>query len=103
MVIKHPGLTVEKAKRMGYRYPKILATGECAGIMPMIYTTGIFVGLDKFEYRTRFCYETWAEAEKSLAAWDGHGDPPGNWIKEKGAVGGDRMNPMYKRSKHEPV
>lgn len=79
-------LTIKEANELGYSPAKILLSGECAGVRNMIYTVALCVGLDEFCYRTRFCYETRAEAETALAGWDGTGDPPGPWIKEKGAV-----------------
>ena len=82
-------------EEMGYSPVKLLATGEWAGVMNMIYTCGILVGLDESGYKTRFCYETRKEAEAALAQWDGNGDPPGNWIKQKGGI--ERMNPNYKK------
>lgn len=85
-----PQLTAEQAEALGYRPARVLPSGECAGVMRMLYTYGLFVGLGAF-YRTRFCYPDKASAEAALAAWDGRGDPPGPWIKEKGAV--DRRNP----------
>ncbi len=85
---------IEEALEWGYWNAKLLSNGEMAGCRRMMYTTGLFVGLTAQGYRTRFCFHTEAEAEASLVAWDGTGDPPGNWVKEKGAV--ERMNPNYK-------
>lgn len=31
----------------------------------------------------RYCYENYRDAQNALMAWDGEGDPPGPWIKEK--------------------
>ena len=74
----------------GYTHCILLTTGELAGIMPMLYTTGLFVGLTEAGWRTRFCYEHRNDAIAALDAWDGHGDPPGAWIKEKPS---DRLGP----------
>lgn len=37
----------------------------------------------------------WFDALVSLVNWNGAGDPPGDWIKQKGAPvrGGERHNP----------
>lgn len=86
-------LTKEQAEGLGYKPARVLPSGECAGVMNMMFTAGLFVGLGNF-YRTRFCYPTRADAEKALAEWDGLGDPPGPWIKEKGSA--DRSNPNSK-------
>lgn len=77
----------------GYQLARRLPTGEVAAIMSMIFTVGLFVGLDETGYRTRFCFPTFTDAALALLEWNGEGDPPGNWIKAKGAPGGDRMNP----------
>lgn len=75
----------------GYRVPRMLPSGEVAAIRNMVYTCGLFVGLDLTGYRTRFCYPDAIAALWALMQWDGSGDPPGNWIKEKGRV--ERANP----------
>jgi len=67
------------------------ATGELAGIMAFLFTYGLCVGLDDTGYRTRYCYPTFGDAILALIEWDGHGDPPGPWIKQKGGV--ERSNP----------
>lgn len=76
--------TSEQACLMGYRWAKRLASGETAAVERMIATWGLFVGLDLLGYRTRFCYPDENSACNALGTWDGYGDPPGPWIKEKG-------------------
>lgn len=72
-----------------------LASGEWAAVQKFLYTWGLVVGLDEFGRRTRFCYRLMQDAFMALEDWNGHGDPPGNWIKEKGRV--ERDNPaMFK-------
>ena len=66
-----------------YAPRKVLSTGEQAGISDYAYTAALVVGLCEGGYRTRYCYETRAQAEAALQAWDGTGDPPGPWIKQK--------------------
>lgn len=80
-----------KFQSFGYSNVKQLATGEWAGTQAMVYTTGLMVGLDNTGYRTRFCYPNQVTATEALKEWDGFNDPPGPWIKEKGAV--ERSNP----------
>ena len=67
----------------GYREIRRLPTGEIAGLMRFLFTTGLCVGLDDSGYRTRFCFDGWNDAAQSLDAWDGRGFPPGWWIKQK--------------------
>ena len=77
----------------GYAPCIVLPTGEIAGVMPMIFTTGLFVGLTSDAWRTRYCYERREDAVAALDAWDGRDDPPGPWIKVKGHPGGERLGP----------
>ncbi len=69
---------------MGYETPTLLSTGEIAAGRRMLYTYGLFVGMNAWGYRTRFCYPNREEALKALAGYTGKNDPPGPWIKEKG-------------------
>ncbi len=78
---------------MEYHPLKRLATGELAGVYDYLYTAGLVVGIDPVGWRTRFCYETRFQAEQALEQWDGRGDPPGNWIKQKPE---DRYGPALK-------
>lgn len=80
----------------GYSYVRELPSGVWLGLQRMAYTTGLFVGLDETGYEHRYCYEYSVAALHALLHWDGEGDPPGPWIKQKGARGGDRLNPRLK-------
>lgn len=77
----------------GYRDCRRLPNGEVIGVMPQLFTFGLFVGLDEYGYKRRFCYESASDANYALAQWDGSGDPPGPWIKEKPS---DRLGPGAK-------
>jgi len=82
----------ETLKRAGYENLRRLPNGDVIGTQRMIFTTGLFVGLWAYGYHTRFCYEREADAVTACQTWDGTGDPPGPWIKEKPA---DRLNPQW--------
>ena len=88
---------IEMLEANGYRHLKLLDTGELAAIMPQLFTVGLFVGLKRYGYRTRFCFATMEDAKESLRNWTGVNDPPGNWIKEKGRI--ERMNPRYEKGR----
>lgn len=90
-------LDIYEAEKRGYIQPRILKTGECAGIIRFVYTWGICVGISNFGYKTRFCFDEKEEALKALSEWTGFKDPPGNWIKQKGGCF-DRDNPKYKQN-----
>lgn len=45
---------------------------------------------DGASWRTRFCYEHSIDAVLAVQDWDGQGDPPGPWLKQKPE---DRLGP----------
>ena len=67
----------------GYENLRKLPDGMWIGIMPMLFTTGLFVGLDQRGWDRRYCYEHEKDAARAAFEWDGQGAPPGPWIKEK--------------------
>ena len=81
---------LEKLAREGYRPVRVLPSGVVIGVLRQLYTTGLFVGLNKFTYERRYCYEHQVDAVAAFISWDGAGDPPGMWIKEKPS---DRLGP----------
>lgn len=82
-------MTTQDAIDQGYiAVTNIHGRGLC-GISPMLFTVGIVVGITEDSYVGRYCYPSMEQAVKGLIEWDGVGDPPGEWIKWKGA-GGDR-------------
>jgi hypothetical protein len=86
-------ITAAEAIAIGYDDARTLPNGETLAVHRMIYTVGLFIGLHLHGFRTRFCYPDMGSALKALRTWDGEGDPPGPWIKEKGAV--ERLNPNF--------
>lgn len=84
-------MLTRKLEEYGYQHVKVLpATGVLAGVQGQMFTTGLFVGLDEGGWQRRYCYESRKDAVEALIAWDGAGDPPGPWIKEKPS---DRLGP----------
>jgi hypothetical protein len=74
----------------GYTDLRTLPTGKIAGLHQMMFTYGLYVGLGFALWEKRYCYEHESDALTALLAWDGNGDPPGPWIKEKPS---DRLGP----------
>lgn len=86
--------TIDEAYQDGYLYPrKVPGRGICA-LHHMVYTVGLFVNLDPVGYYGRYCYPDLRSAKDALNEWDGAGDPPGPWIKYKGAPY-EKSNPNY--------
>lgn len=84
-----------KFKDEGYDGVRQLPDGTWIGILPMIMTFGLFVGLQEYGYERRYCYEHGEDAWTACQEWDGKGDPPGPWIKEKPS---DRLGPGIKNA-----
>lgn len=76
----------------GYQCIREMPDGRIVGVLPMAYTWGLCVGLDEFGIASRYCYEHKLDAELAALSWNGAGDPPGPWIKHKGA-GRDKLGP----------
>lgn len=70
----------------GYRELREVPGRGLCGIMPMMFTIGLFYGLSEYGYDGRYCYapENIAKLLSALLTWDGAGHPDGPWIKHKG-------------------
>lgn len=78
-------------KEQGYENIVKINNDWC-GLYRFAFTVGLVVGLDKFGYERRYCFDKWSEALESLLIWDGKGHPSGNWIKCKGTFEGSSIN-----------
>ena len=92
------GVTAEQIEDFAYKLPPKLPSGEWAALRPMLYSTGLFLGIVAVGCRTRWCYERTDDVITALAAWDGQGDPPGLWVKQKPE---DRLNPAWAKATPE--
>src|SRR5262245_16376457 len=78
---------------LGYQVVRLAPSGEWLAVLPQIHSTALCVRINELGlYRTRFCYARAIEAMVAFAIWDGVGDPPGDWIKQKPE---DRLNPRW--------
>lgn len=48
--------------------------GFC-GLMRMMFTVGVCVGLDETGMKGRICFDTWQNAQLFLSEWDGKTEP----------------------------
>lgn len=85
-------LTKAEVLALGYALARPLGNGEWLAVAPQLFTTGLFIVQDRHSCRTRYCYESPIEATRAFLTWDGEGDPPGLWIKQKPE---DRLNPKW--------
>lgn len=74
----------------GYEVFSRTPSGKICGLLKMMFTTGLVVGISKYGYERRYCYEHFSDALDALKSFTGEGDPSGPWIKEKP---GDRLGP----------
>lgn len=67
-------------------HPKPIPDGRWAAIRPMLFTHAIVTGamFDTFNVDEHWCYDTSAQAEAALEAWNGYGEPTG-WIRHPGS------------------
>src|SRR5690606_23078640 len=68
----------------GYSRLKRFVSGEIGAVAPYLYTFGVVIALTHEGYRCRWCYSSAEDAIAAIDRWDGAGDPPGPWIKQKG-------------------
>lgn len=76
----------------GYTHVDLRGSAGLCGLHDYLFTCAIVTGLDRFGYFGRYCYESRDEALRAHLAWDGLGDPGGNWLKFKSPVG-ERLGP----------
>lgn len=95
-------MTKDDNWRQYYSCLKDLPIAGTCGLQKMLFTVGLFIGLDSEGCRGRYCFHTVAEAEAALESWDGSGHPAGNWIKYKG-LGGPISNPDYTQPKKRTI
>lgn len=96
-------VTADLLRREGYIEPRQLPDGRWIGVRRFFHTVALVVGLDETGYSYRYCYEAhrWPDAITDALEWNGEGDPPGMWIKQKGRM--DRLNPRWLAEAKEEI
>jgi len=77
----------------GYVALRQLPNGRWIGCHRMIWTWGLFIGVDEFGYQERYCYERMEHAVAAALTWNGEGRPPGPWIKRRGVNVAEELGP----------
>jgi hypothetical protein len=85
-------LSVAEILELGYVAARLLPDGRWLAIQPLMYTAGLMVEVGRLSYAYRYCYPNLVHALIAMETWDGTGDPPGPWVKQKGR-GVERLNP----------
>ncbi len=76
----------------GYLVLRLMPDGHIAGITKFLFTYGLCARLDFSGLGACWCFEVMDDAFRALIEWDGAGDPPGPWIKQKAPA--ERCNPL---------
>lgn len=63
-----------------YMHVRLLADGVWIGLIEMLYTTALCVGLDRYGYERRYCYEDGHIAFLELQKMQSGRDVPRGWI-----------------------
>jgi hypothetical protein len=91
-ITTNTGLASELIAEGYVHLTEIPGHGIC-GLNLFLYTIGLCCNLDNTGYEGRYCFPTWHSAVAAINAWDGTGDPPGEWIKFKSTSKGEYSNP----------
>jgi hypothetical protein len=77
----------------GYKQLKEVNGRGLCGIFGFLYTVAIVEGIDKYDYKGRWCYPHAYAKELVIAynVWDDVDAPKGRWIKYKGD-GEEKLN-----------
>jgi hypothetical protein len=80
--INAPGF--EEWLRMNYREVRKLPDGSYAGIDRLLFTTAIFLDLDRWGWGKRFCFEDHALAAQRFNELQSADDEPQGFIARRG-------------------
>lgn len=69
-----------------YMYVRLLPDGVWIGLIDLLYTTALCVGLDQYGYERRYCYEEGRLALAELEKMQSGGDVPRGWIAARPPV-----------------
>ncbi|WP_019584534.1 hypothetical protein [Thioalkalivibrio sp. ALE16] len=69
----------------GYLRVRALPDGSYAGLVPLLYTVGLCLGVQEGGYTHRYCYEDPALAQKALDALESSdAEPLDGWVARRG-------------------
>lgn len=66
-----------------YRLVRVLPDGSIAGLDSLMFTTGIMLGMTRWGYETRFCFESPKLAEQRFYELQSQDDEPEGWIARR--------------------
>lgn len=76
-------LSKEFFEEMEYLYVRQLDDRTWVGLTPLLFTTGLCLGLDEFGWKRRYCFKTSATAISELAKLKTIDDVPTGWVAKR--------------------
>ena len=76
---------VDLAQSLAEQYPvvRLLPDDSYAALLPLIFTTSVVMGLDRWGFAKRYCYTHRADAERALFELKSEDDEPTGWIARR--------------------
>ncbi len=68
---------------MGYSDPKQLKDGTWIALVPLMFTTGLCMGLDLLGWSKRYCFEEEDKAQEEYEKLKSFDDVPEGWIAKR--------------------
>lgn len=78
-------MTVTKKflEAMSYLNVRQLDDGTWIGLLPLLFTTGLHIGLDEVGWSKRYCFENMFDAMKECNKLNSFDDVPVGWIAKR--------------------
>lgn len=78
-----PELSKEFFRDMGYATSRQLDDGTWVGLVPLLFTTGICIGLDEIGWEKRYCFEDKLKCIQEYDKLRTHDDIPMGWVAKR--------------------
>jgi hypothetical protein len=69
--------------RNNYDCVRVLPDGSIAALSRLMFTTGLFLGVSRWGYERRYCFESDAAASAALEAAQSQDDEPAGWVARR--------------------
>lgn len=82
-----PGKSIESRvaylATQGYTDLRVLPDGTIAGLVPLLFTTGLCMGLSEITWQKRYCFEAREDALSALQGLSSIEDEPAGWVARR--------------------
>jgi hypothetical protein len=66
-----------------YAEIRVLPDGSVAALSPLMFTTGLYMGVTRWGYERRYCYKDPGAARAALVALGSDEDEPAGWVARR--------------------